>query len=121
MTVSAPDTVLHLAAADLDAALFLALQQAQNDGDGLLSTWADIARSISLASTGLLGELAAPLEPIEHPDCLTALRAASDQVSRLRPDVDVPLTDLATALPHLAAAQQHAQALQDAQLARQQP
>lgn len=116
MTISAPDTALHRAAAHLDAALFLALQHAQDDSDELLSPWAKTAQSISLATSGLLGELSAPLEPVQHPDCLTALLAAADQLTRLRPDVDVPLTDLALAVTHLAAAQQHAQACRDIQL-----
>lgn len=113
MTVSAPDTALHRAAAHLDAALFLALQHAQDDSDDLLSPWANTAQSISLATSGLLGELSAPLEPVEHPDCLAALLAATELIIRLRPDVDVPLIDLALAVTHLAVARQHAQACRD--------
>jgi len=114
MILSAPDTALHRAAAHLDAALFLALRHAQDDDDELLGPWADTAYRINLASSGLLQGPYAPIEPVEHPDCLTALQAAAEQIALLRPGIDAPLAHLALTLLHLAVALQHAQTDRDA-------
>lgn len=115
MILSAPDTALHRAAAHLDAALFLALRHAQDDDDDeLLGPWADTAHRINLASSGLLQGPYAPIEPVEHPDCLTALQAAAEQIAQVRPGIDAPLPHLALTLQHLAAALQHAQTDRDA-------
>ena len=114
MILSAPDTALHRAAAHLDAALSLALRHAQDDDDELLGPWADTAYRINLASSGLLPGPYAPIEPVKHPDCLTALQAAAEQIAQVRPGIDAPLADLALTLQHLAAALQHAQTDRDA-------
>lgn len=116
MILSAPDTALTRTVAHLNAAEFLAGQHAQHDDDELLGPWADTAYRINLASIGLLRELSGPIEPVEHPDCLTALRAAAEQIAHVRPDVDAPLADLALTLQHLAAALEHAEADRAAQL-----
>ena len=108
---SAADTPLSRAAAHLDAAVYLALANARDDVDELMSEWAHTARTIDIAASGLL--LSSPVEPVEHRDCLSALRAAAIEIARLRPDVDAPLADLVLVMAHLAPALQHAQADHD--------
>ena len=54
-----------------------------------------------------------PVEPVEHGDCLSALRAAANEIARLRLDVDAPLADLVLVMAYLAPALQHAQAVHD--------
>ena len=112
LITSAPDTPLSRAAAHLDAAVYLALANARDD-DELLSFWAQTARTIDIAASGLLLHLSSPVEPAEHGDCLSALRAAAEEIARLRPDVDAPLADLVLVMAYLAPALQHAQAVHD--------
>ena len=113
LMTSAPDTPMSRAAAHLDAAVYLALANARDDVDELLSPWAHTAQTINIAAGGLLLHLSSPVEPVEHPDCLSALRAAADEIARLRPDVDAPLADLVLVMEYLAPALQHAQAHYD--------
>ena len=113
LITSAPDAPLSRAAAHLDAAVYLALANARDDVDELLSAWAHTARTIDIAVSGLLLHLSSPVEPVEHPDCLSALRAAAIEIAWLRPDVDAPLADLALVMAYLAPALQHAQAEHD--------
>ena len=113
LITSAPDTPLSRAAAHLDAAVYLALANARDDVDELMSPWAQIARTIDIAAGGLLLHLSSPVEPVEHGDCLSALRAAAKEIDQLRPDVDVPLADLVLVMAYLAPALQHAQAVHD--------
>ena len=111
LITSAADTPLSRAAAHLDAAVYLALANARDDVDELMSEWAHTARTIDIAASGLL--LSSPVEPVEHRDCLSALRAAAIEIARLRPDVDAPLADLVLVMAYLAPALQHAQADHD--------
>lgn len=111
MTIpSAPDGPLSRAAAHLHVAGFLAADQASRDRDPMLSPWANTADTITLAAAGLARHLAGPVEPDQHPDCLSALLAAAGELAQLRPDVDAPLADLAFVLEFLIPALQHAQA-----------
>ena len=75
-------------------------------------SWAQIARTIDIAASGLLLHLSSPVEPVEHGDCLSALRAANE-IARLRPDVDATLADLVLVMAYLTPALQHAQAFHD--------
>ena len=113
LITSAPDTPLSRAAAHLDAAVYLALANARDDVDELMSEWAHAARTIDIAASGLLLHLSSPVEPVEHGDCLSALRAAAIEIARLRPDVDVPLADLVLVMAYLTPALQQAQADRD--------
>ncbi len=109
MTIpSAPDSPLTRAAAHLHAASFLAADRARQDSDEMLSPWANTADSITLAAMGLAPHLSGPVEPVEHPDCRTALLAAAAELARLRPVVDAPLADLTFVLEFLLPALQHA-------------
>ena len=113
LITSAPDTPLSRAAAHLDAAVYLALANAHDDADELLSPWADTAQTINIAAGGLLLHLSGRVEPVEHGDCLSALRAAAIEIARLRPDIDAPLADLVLVMAYLTPALQHAQAVHD--------
>ena len=113
LITSAADTPLSRAAAHLDAAVYLALANARDDVDELMSEWAHTARTVDIAASGLLLQLSSPVAPVEHRDCLSALRAAAIEIARLRPDVDAPLADLVLVMAHLAPALQHAQADHD--------
>ncbi len=109
MTIpSAPDSPLTRAAANLHAASFLAADRARDDSDEMRSPWANTADSITLAAMGLAPHLTGPVEPVEHPDCRTALLAAATELARLRPGVDAPLADLTFVLEFLLPALQHA-------------
>ena len=113
LITSAPDSPLSRAAAHLDAAVHLALANARDDVDELLSPWADTAQTINIAASGLLLHLSSPVDPVEHGDCLSALRAAAIEIARLRPEVDAPLADLVLVMAYLATTLQHAQAFHD--------
>ena len=105
----APDSALTRAAAHLDAAIYFADVRARDDGDELLSPWANIAGTITLAVMGLAPHLTGPIELVEHPDCRTALLAAAGELAQLRPGVDAPQADLLFVYEFLLPALQHAQ------------
>lgn len=105
----APASPLTRAAAHLDAAIYLAQARARDDGDEMLSPWANTADTITLAEMGLAPHLTGPVESVEHPDCRTALLAAAGELAQLRPGVDVPQADLLFVYEFLLPALQHAQ------------
>jgi len=105
----APASPLTRAAAHLDAAIFLADARARDDGDEMLSPWANTAGTITLAAMGLAPHLTGPVELVEHPDCRTALLAAAGELAQLRPGVDAPQADLLFVYEFLLPALQHAQ------------
>lgn len=109
MTIpNAPDTSLTRAAAHLHAASYLAADRARDDGDEMLSAWANTADTITLAAMGLASHVKGPVTPAQHPDCRAALLAAVGELAQLRPGVDAPLEDLTFVLEFLLPALQHA-------------
>ena len=109
MTIpSAPDSPLTRAAAHLHAASFLAADRARDEGDEMLSAWANTADTITLAASGLAPHLTGPVRAAQHNDCRSALLAAAGELAKLRPGVDAPLEDLASVLEFLLPALQHA-------------
>jgi len=89
---SARDSPLTRAAAHLHASSFFAAAgRARDDSDEMLSPWAD---TMTLAAMGLAPHLTGPVEPVEHPDCRSALLAAANEFAWLRPGVCAPLADL---------------------------
>lgn len=83
-----------------------------NAGDEPLSLWEQAAISIDLAAAGLSQHLPGPVIPTEHPDCLTALRAGADELTRLPAGEALPLLDAVLIGTQLAAALRQVQALQ---------
>jgi phage FluMu protein gp41 len=79
---SAPDTALARIAAHLQAAFWHAHASA---GDDLLSPWADTAHTIDIAAGAVQLHLSGPVEPARHPDCLSALLAAEQELTHLPP------------------------------------
>lgn len=101
--------VLARTAAHLEAAYALACTAAGSD---LLSPWANTAMNIHLAAAGLSMHLPTPVPAAGHPDCLTALRAAQTELTRLQPDHQLLQADLALIRTRLATALTEAQSLQ---------
>ena len=106
---SAPDTALARIAAHLQAAFWHAHASA---GDDLLSPWADTAHTIDIAAGAVLLHLSGPVEPRGHPDCLTALLAAEQELTVLPPDESLPLVHFVMARTRLTTALREARALQ---------
>lgn len=107
---STPTDALSGAAAHLQSAVDHADAAARADNDPLLSPWANTAQHLDVAAAGLRLHLPGPVPASQHPHCLSAVRAASTELGRLRPGVDVPLADLAQVMAHLAPALHHVQA-----------
>ncbi len=83
-----------------------------NIGDDPMSGWANAATNIHLAAGGLQLHLSGPVEPADHPDCLTALRAAGAELARLPATDTLPLLDAVLVHTRLSAALRLTQALQ---------
>lgn len=108
---TATDSTVSRAVAHLRGAIEHADARARLDDDELLSSWATVACTISLAAAGLELHLDGPVLPAEHPDCLSALRAASHELAGVRADIDLPLLDFADVLAHVSDATRHVQGL----------
>ena len=106
---SAPDTALARIAAHLQAAFWHAHASA---GDDLLSPWADTAHTIDIAAGAVQLHLSGPVEPARHPDCLSALLAAEQELTQLPPDQSLPLAHFVMARTRLTEALREARALQ---------
>lgn len=91
----------------LDAARFLAADRAWAGPDGLTSAWADTTWTITLALTGLTPHLSGPVEPVEHPDCRSALLAAAQELAQLARGGELPAGDLLSLLEALVPALPH--------------
>jgi|GEM_PF-6331385 len=104
---SAPDTALARIAAHLEAAFRHARRYA---GDDLLSPWADTAHTIDIAACAVRLHLSGPVEPANHPDCLTALLAAEQELTQLPPDESLPLVHFVMARTRLTEALREARA-----------
>ena len=109
MISTATSRVLACTVAHLESAYTLACRAAGSD---LLSPWANTAMSIHLASAGLGVHLRAGVLTAGHRDCLTALRAAQAELTRLPADHGLPLLDLAMLRRSLAHALADAERLQ---------
>lgn len=106
---SAPNTALARVAAHLEAAFWHAHASAGGD---LLSPWADTAQTIDIAAGAVHLHLSGPVEPTRHPDCLTALLAAEQELIQLPPTQSLPLVHFVLARTHLTAALRETLALQ---------
>ena len=106
---SAPDTALARVAAHLEAAFWHAHASA---GDDLLSPWAHTAHTIDIAVGAVHLNLSGPVEPANHPDCLSALLAAEQELTQLPPDESLPLMHFVLARTRLTTALRETRALQ---------
>ena len=106
---SAPDTCLARIAAHLQAAFWHAHSGA---GDDLLSPWADTAHTIDIAAGAVQLHLSGPVEPTSHPDCLSALLAAEQELTQLPLDESLPLVHFVMARTRLTTALRETRALQ---------
>jgi hypothetical protein len=106
---SAPDTALARVAAHLEAAFWHAHA---SSGDDLLSPWAHIAHTIDIAAGAVHLNLSGPVEPASHPDCLSALLAAEQELTQLPPDESLPLVHFVLARTRLTTALRETRALQ---------
>lgn len=104
--------VLSRAASHLQGAYQLAFNTAGSD---LMSPWANTAVSIYLAAAGIDRHLPEAALTTEHPDCLTALRAAQAELLQLPEPHQVPIDELALIRTNLADALTETRALQAAQ------
>lgn len=109
VTSSSRDDILTRTITHLESAYRLACRAA---GSELLSLWANIAMSIHLASAGLSVHVPGFPPAVDHPDCLSALRAAQAELARLPADHDLPIVDLAAVLSRLASALRETQSVQ---------
>ena len=106
---SAPDTALARIAAHLQAAFWHAHASA---GDDLLSPWADTAHTIVIAAGAVQLHLSGPVESASHPDCLSALVGAEQELTQLPPDESLPLVHFVMARTRLTEALRETRALQ---------
>ena len=106
---SAPDTALAGIAAHLQAAFWHAHASA---GDDLLSPWADTAHTIDIAAGAVQLHLSGPVESASHPDCLSALVGAEQELTQLPPDESLPLVHFVMARTRLTEALRETRALQ---------
>jgi hypothetical protein len=106
---SAPDTALARVAAHLEAAFWHAHASA---GDDLLSPWAHTAHAIDIAAGAVHLNLSGPVEPASHPDCLSALLAADQELTQLPPDESLPLVHFVLVRTRLTTALRETRALQ---------
>jgi hypothetical protein len=105
----APDTALGRVAAHLEAAFWHAHA---NAGDDLLSPWAHTALTIDIAAGAVHLNLSGLVEPASHPDCLTALLAAEEELTALPPAQQLPLVPFVLARTRLTTALREARAQQ---------
>jgi len=103
------ETALARIAAHLQAAFWHAHASA---GDDLLSPWADTAHTIDIAAGAVQLHLSGPVEPARHPDCLSALLAAEQELTQLPPDQSLPLAHFVMARTRLTEALREARVLQ---------
>lgn len=109
MISTATSRVLSRTVAHLESACALACTAAGSD---LLSPWANTAMSIHLATAGPSVHLRACVPSAGHRDCLTALRAAQAELTRLPADHGLPLVAFAMVRSSLARALADVQGLQ---------
>ena len=107
--LSAPDTALARIAAHLQAAFWHAHA---SGGDDLLSPWADTAHTIDIAAGAVQLHLSGPVESASHPDCLSALLDAEQELTQLPPDESLPLVHCVLARTRLTTALRETRALQ---------